>query len=87
MMMDVEKQLVCRANRLMRVRKVRCLRSIFCVCGFPTAWVSKLSGRGDTPAGSVDNRERPNGRNTVCHCQQTSSSGVPHPDAQTIPFG
>jgi len=38
-MIDFEKQIVFRANRLMRVRKVRCLRSIFCVCCLPMAWV------------------------------------------------
>jgi len=32
---DLEKQRVLRANRLIRARKVRCLRSIFCVCRLP----------------------------------------------------
>ena len=40
MMIEFEKQLVFRANRLMRVRKGRGVRSIFWVCGFPTSWVS-----------------------------------------------
>jgi hypothetical protein len=49
-MIDFEKPMVFRANRLMRVRKVRCLRSIFCVCCFPTSWVSRLRCRSYTPA-------------------------------------
>ena len=34
-----EKQMVFLVKRLIRVRKVRCLRSIFCVCCFPTVCV------------------------------------------------
>jgi hypothetical protein len=30
-MIDLEKQIVLRANRLIRVRRARCLRSIFCM--------------------------------------------------------
>jgi hypothetical protein len=33
--MDVEKQIVLRARRLIRVRNVRCLRSICCVFRLP----------------------------------------------------
>jgi len=33
---DLEKQIVLQANRLIRVRKVKCLRSIFCVFHVPT---------------------------------------------------
>jgi hypothetical protein len=33
---DLEKQIVFRANRLMRVRKVKCFRSIFWVLRLPT---------------------------------------------------
>ena len=33
--MDLEKQIVFRAKRLIRVRKVKCLRSIFCVFFLP----------------------------------------------------
>jgi hypothetical protein len=33
--MDREKQIVLRTSRLMRVRNVRCLRSIFCVLRLP----------------------------------------------------
>src|SRR5262252_7262744 len=31
-----EKQIVRRTNRLIRVRRLMCLLSIFCVCAFPT---------------------------------------------------
>ena len=34
---DFEKQIVFRANRFIRVRKVRCLRSILGVFGLPTS--------------------------------------------------
>ena len=84
-MLDFEKPMVFRANRLMRVRQVRCVRSILWVCCFPTAGVSKLRGRGYTPACSVYKRARPNGRNQVCNCQKTSSSWVPHTYAKTMP--
>jgi hypothetical protein len=32
----LEKQIVRRTNRLIRVRQLMCLLSIFCVCAFPT---------------------------------------------------
>jgi hypothetical protein len=35
-----EKQSVRRTNRLIRVRKLMCLLSIFCVCAFPTVCCS-----------------------------------------------
>ena len=36
----LEKQIVRRTNRLIRVRKLMCLLSIFCVFSFPTLWFS-----------------------------------------------
>jgi len=38
-----EKHSVVRAQRLRRVRSVRCLRSIFCINSFPT--VCRVGGR------------------------------------------
>ncbi len=38
--MVLEKQIVRRASRLIRVRKVRCLRSIRWVLALPTVWTA-----------------------------------------------
>ena len=40
----LEKQLVRRTNRLIRVRNLMCLLSIFCVFAFPTVCCSASSG-------------------------------------------
>ena len=40
--MDLEKQIVLRVKGLIRVRNVRCLRSIFCVLRLPS-WCSSVS--------------------------------------------
>lgn len=36
---DLEKQIVRRANRLIRVRKSKCFRSMLCVWSLPTWWM------------------------------------------------
>src|SRR5262249_11007813 len=41
----LEKQIVRRTNRLIRVRKLMCLLSIFCVCAFPTVCCSASTCR------------------------------------------
>ena len=43
--MDLEKQMVFRTKRLIRARNVVCLRSIFCVCCFPTVGRLKMPFR------------------------------------------
>ena len=50
---DVEKQLVLRTKRFMRVRHVRCVRSIFCLLRLPGQWPSGSRCRVYAPQESV----------------------------------
>jgi hypothetical protein len=47
--MDFEKQMVLRATRVMRVRHVRCFRSIGCVFRVPGWWTSGPRRRAYAP--------------------------------------
>jgi hypothetical protein len=53
--MVLEKQIVLRAKRLMRVRKVKCFRSIICVLRFPIVWTAgfKMTVIGSPSSGAI----------------------------------
>ena len=58
---------------LVRVRRLLCLLSIFCVCCLPMACCSGAMCRSYAPHPSASNRVIPNGSSRVCSCRKTAS--------------
>src|SRR5882724_1231268 len=81
----LEKQMVLRTKRFMRVCKVTCVRSIFWVCRLPGLWTSASRCRVYAPQYSVEKRVRPKGSNSAWSWRKTSSLRRPKTDAKTTP--
>jgi hypothetical protein len=73
----LEKHIVRRTRRLIRVRHLMCWRSMVCVCCVPTVCGSGSMCRSYAPHPSVSNRVIPYGSSSACHGRTTVSCQRP----------
>ena len=82
----LEKQIVLRANRLIRVLNVKCFRSIRWVLRFPTSCCSGGMCLSYAPHPSVQYLWIPNGSSNLFNSRNTSSLRRPKTYANTLPL-